>query len=291
VVVLLFVRAYSKGRPEATSILLIAVAVALVPGADDAVRLMRTLGGTSPFHVTDVQGILFLGGFILRIVLSVALAAWLFVLASRAPKGPRRAIIGYAGLLVFPYAAGAAAAPFLEPGGLMHALRGVWHAFSALLITYAFIRGRFLGIDVKVRFAISKSTIAAVFIAVFFVASEAAQQFFGDRFQSGYLGILAAGALVFAIAPLSRVADRLAEKAVPITGASAASGTSPRSADTYRRAVRLALKDRKLTTDEEVELAQVAHDLGLSAPDATRIRHEVEHALHASRPRRGRGVA
>ncbi|HVM45125.1 MAG TPA: hypothetical protein VM582_04250, partial [Candidatus Thermoplasmatota archaeon] len=85
-------------------------------------------------------------------------------------------------------------------------MNGIMRTVGILLLVYAIVRHQLLGIDVKVRWGISKSTVAAVFIAVFFVASEAAQQFFGDSLGSTYVGIAAAGALVFAMAPLQRAA-------------------------------------------------------------------------------------
>jgi hypothetical protein len=160
---------------------------------------------------------------------------------------------------------------------------GVARLFAFALFGYAILRHQMLGLDVKVRFAISKSTIAAIFIAVFFIASEAAQQFFGDTLGSTYVGIAAAGALVFAMAPLQRAAELLAEKAVPVaraTGPTPAADAT-RGAASYRRAVRFALKDRKLSHHEEVELATIAHDLGLTGPAAMRIRLEVEREIDA----------
>lgn len=94
----------------------------------------------------------------------------------------------------------------------------------------------------------------------------------------GLLGILAAGALVFAIAPLSRVADRLAEKVVPLAAAGF-EGRVPEAAGSrervYRDAVRYAPRDG-LTGREEAHLAALAQELGLGAADALRLRHEVE---------------
>lgn len=178
-------------------------------------------------------------------------------------------------------------------GAMMAAFAPEWSVAGpvrivmVLLIGYAIVRYRLLGIDVKLRFAISKSTIAAVFIAIFFIASEAAQQFFGDRFESGYLGILAAGALVFAIAPLSRVADRLAEKAVPLAGpvvAVVAAGSAGKE-EAYRAALRVALRDKRLSRDEEIGLAHLSDELGLTHKRARELWHEVEASIAARRKR------
>ena len=49
------------------------------------------------------------------------------------------------------------------------------------------------------------------------IASEATQQFFGARRGSAVRAIGAAGALVFAIAPLQRMAECVAEKPVPVS--------------------------------------------------------------------------
>ncbi len=174
-------------------------------------------------------------------------------------------------------------------GLVMAALRiegghGIARILLAASLAYAVVQHGLLGIDVKLRFAISKSTIAAVFIAVFFIASETAQQFFGDTLGSTYVGIAAAGALVFAMAPLQRVAERLAEKAVPPITPPSPMADATRAAATYQAAVRAALRDGRVTRNEEVHLAEVAELLGLGPRDATRLRHEIEDA-HTSEAR------
>lgn len=177
--------------------------------------------------------------------------------------------------------------------GALHHVAGdlvvpIGRLFSALVLSYAVVAGQIEGLDIKVRWGISKSTVAAVFITVFFIASEAAQQFFGDQFQSGYLGILAAGALVFAIAPLSRVADRLAEKAVPVAGTAAPTVVTGNTGkeESYRKALRMALRDRKLTREDEAALHEMANDLGISGPRAHALLVEAE--TEAGRKGRGR---
>lgn len=153
---------------------------------------------------------------------------------------------------------------------------------GVLMLGYAVLRGLIDGLDLKIRFAISRSTIAAVFIAAFFVASEAAQQFFGDRYGGPYVGIIAAGMLVFAIAPLSRAADRLALKVVPISatdpdnGPSALSGTTIRRDEDFRNALRLALRNRNINIKEEHQLFRLAETLGIGAARAFELRLEVE---------------
>lgn len=141
------------------------------------------------------------------------------------------------------------------------------------ILAYAIVRHQVLGAAGKFRWAFSKSTVAAIFIAVFFVASELAQEFFGETLGSAYVGILAAGALVFALAPLSRVADRLAERVVP-SAVPQAPGTAAQE-DAYRASVRLAMRGG-ISRREEFELARIAEAHGLSPTQALALRDEVE---------------
>lgn len=167
----------------------------------------------------------------------------------------------------------------LPLGGMLYTLAGlpggygVARTLSVIVFAYAILSGQLLGIDVKVRWTISKSTIAAAFVTAFFVAGEGAQILFGQRNE--WVGLVAAGTLVFAIAPLQRAAERLAERAVPVVPRIGANGSYP-SESSFRKAVRLALRDRRLTRDEEGHLHELARDLGLDGARAHAIMAEIE---------------
>lgn len=148
---------------------------------------------------------------------------------------------------------------------------------EALLLGYAVLRGHIEGLDLKVRFALSRSTIAAAFITVFFVASEGTQIVFGQANE--WIGLFSAGALVFAIAPLQRAAERLAEKAVPVVSAPASLEGETRSVQeaAYQAAVRLALRGG-ITHAEELDLARIAEAHGLPQVRARELRNVIEAA-------------
>ena len=212
-------------------------------------------------------------GLVFGSMLAAALAslAWLQV-ARRAGRRPALA---------------AALAPpvFVTLGMLANLETAPWSAGASrvvmtALVAYAILRYHAFGIHATLRFGISKSTIAAVFIAVFFIASEAAQQFLGDTLGSTYVGIAAAGALVFAMAPLQRAAERLAERAVPSAGPGSAT-VAQRSTkeEAYRRALRIALRDRVISRAEEVHLHDVAEHMGIGAGRAMALRVEIEQEL------------
>jgi hypothetical protein len=146
---------------------------------------------------------------------------------------------------------------------------------SVLVLAYAVVRHQLLGIEVKVRWTIQKSTVAAIFIGVFFVVSESAQQVFSGQFGP-LAGIVAAGGLVFALAPLQRAAERLASAAVPVVAAGPEPLVKSRRDEVYRRALRVALRDRRLLPEERIALGDLAEELGIGAGKAMALMHEVE---------------
>lgn len=153
-------------------------------------------------------------------------------------------------------------------------------AFDILLVGYAILRLRYLGLDVRLRWTLSKSSVAALFVGAFFAASELAQQFFGEKFNNHYLGIAAAGLLVVAIAPIQRWADRLAAKAVP-------SGSAPQATAEavaiYRDQVATAWMDGRISANEKVMLRKLRGNLGLGVHEAEEIEAQAE-AHAATRP-------
>lgn len=149
---------------------------------------------------------------------------------------------------------------------------GIARTLMAAVLAYAIVQHQLLGIDLKVRWGISKTTVAAAFIAVFFIASEAAQTFFGEQLQNEYVGIAAAGLLVLAIAPLQRLADKVAAKAVPVAGGT---GDPDRRAESLRTALRLAYRDGTVTAQEEMDLAHIASELGFRPDEYLALRTEV----------------
>lgn len=251
-------------------------------GADEA-NTMRTLahlavayllvspGGPFPGivaaargHVPVIHGVVVIGSAIAVLLL------WLLSTLGAHHRAARNVILVLVGLT-------------LGLGALHHVVGDlvvpVGRLLSALVLTYSVMAGQIEGLDVKVRWGISRSTIAAVFITVFFIASEGAQIFFGS--ENPWVGLAAAGALVFAIAPLQRGAERLAEKAVPLATPAPPPGFLE---DSYRDAVRLALLDGALTREEELRLHEIAERLGVSGRRAHAILLEVETEARSGTP-------
>ena len=163
---------------------------------------------------------------------------------------------------------------------------GIARIVAVALLSYAIVRHHVLGLDVKVRFAIKTSTIAAVFLAVLFIVANIAQNYLGGQYGV-VVGGAAAGLLFFAMAPIQRAAERLAEKAVPVAGVTTLAAVTPvpkglsgtpdaRGEGSYRNAVQRALRDGRMSREEETYLVQLAHDLGITGPRAHAILVEAE---------------
>ena len=220
-------------------------------------------------------------GSVLRIAaLAVALVAVVRLARADPDRAPR--IVGVALLALSTgvadtllFRAGVAAASNLA--------QGVWQLALPVLLGWAILRHQLFGLDVKVRWTLSRGTVAAAFIAIFFVASEGAQLLLGQ--ENPYVGLMAAGALVFAIAPLQRAADRLAERAVPVESpAPASTAGAPRDdggRDAYRVLLRRFVADGRISRDEERALARTAERFGLSHEETVALRHEVEDEIDA----------
>ncbi|MGQ0536553.1 MAG: hypothetical protein ACT4PT_10825 [Methanobacteriota archaeon] len=150
---------------------------------------------------------------------------------------------------------------------------GLARVVGVAILAYAILKHQLFDIDVKVKFTIRQSTVAAVFIGLFFVVSESAQAFFSDR-TGTYLGIVAAGALVFAIAPLQRMAERVADAAMPGVRPMAELAPTDRMS-LYREHLALAYADGTVDANERVLLRHLRDRLGLDADSADRIESEL----------------
>lgn len=152
---------------------------------------------------------------------------------------------------------------------LTAAIVGFWRLSLPAYVSYAILRHQLFDIKIKIRWTVKQSTIAAVFVAVFFVVSEGAQQLFSTR-VGPVLGVVSSGLLVFAFSPLQRFAERVSKAAVPDAKPIAETSTEERMAF-YRESVEAAWADGRLEPSEVDLLRRLRRSLGLSADDAESI--------------------
>lgn len=145
-------------------------------------------------------------------------------------------------------------------------------AFPAIVL-YGILRGRFFGLDAKARVSVRASTIAAVFLAIFLVVAEIAGSFFQNAYGWAFGG-LAAGVAIVAIHPIQRVAQRVANAAVPLERAAAAPMAHEERLRMYREQARVAWADGALSADERRMLDAAREHLGLTHEEAASLERE-----------------
>lgn len=90
-----------------------------------------------------------------------------------------------------------------------------WALFAYVLLTaYGIATVHLFDIDLHLKWTLQRGTVAAAFIAVFFVVSEGTATVLSGSLGT-LAGLLVTGLLVFALAPLQRSAERLADAALP----------------------------------------------------------------------------
>jgi hypothetical protein len=167
----------------------------------------------------------------------------------------------------------------LRASGLPLSAVGLARTVSVLVLAYGILRTQLFGLDVKVKWTISRGTLAAIFIGVFFVVTQVAQNYLQ---QYGVLaGGVAAGLLLFAVTPLQRVAERVANVAMPGTKSVPEMSQGER-ASAYKQAALAAWRDGSVSRDERFMLDEMRAALGL--PDDVAMRLEGEAARAPQRP-------
>lgn len=147
-------------------------------------------------------------------------------------------------------------------------------------LAYGILAAQLFDIDLRIKGTISRSTVAAAFVAVFFVVTEGAKTLFEGAVGPA-LGLVAAGLLVFAIAPLHRFADRVGDRAMPHVQ-DTEEYRVVRKREVYRAAVESALQDGRITDRERDVLATLQEKLGIAATEAVRIEREVAAAARGA---------
>ena len=145
------------------------------------------------------------------------------------------------------------------------------------LIAYGILRAHLFDIDLRVRWTIKQSTLAASIVAIMFLLSEGA-----ERLLSADLGnvgsLLVAALVVFALTPLQRFAERVATAAMPNTK-NTPEYTSFRKMQVYEEALTEAQFDGGISEKERALLVRLRDTLGISESDAEGIENDLHSRL------------
>jgi hypothetical protein len=141
------------------------------------------------------------------------------------------------------------------------------------LIAYGILRAHLFDIDLRVRWTIKQSTLAATIVAIMFVLSEGAEQLLSaDLGNIG--GLMVAALVVFVLTPLQRFAERVASVAMPNTS-NTPEYTAFRKMQVYEEAVSEAHYESGISEKERALLVQLRDSLGISDADADAIEGEL----------------
>ena len=141
------------------------------------------------------------------------------------------------------------------------------------LIAYGILRTQLFDIDLRIRWTIKQSTVAAVFVAIFYVVSEGADRLLASEFGN-IAGLVASALVVFFLVPLQRFAERVAGAAMPNTE-NTPEYAAHRKMQVYEAAVAEAVPDGIISERERVLLNRLRDSLEISSADAETLEREL----------------
>ena len=172
--------------------------------------------------------------------------------------------LAFAGLVV-----GLAGKTSGQNANVTFGLAGAVRVAAAYVLARALFRGDLLGIRAP-RVAEERGPLVAAALAVLLVVAQIAQNFLA-AYYGLLMGGVVAGALLVAARPIERALEGRPPPRAPQPDAA--------KEDAFRAAVRLALRDRRITREEEIHLHRVAQHMGIPAGRAHELLVDVEREL------------
>jgi tellurite resistance protein len=142
------------------------------------------------------------------------------------------------------------------------------------LIAYGILRTHLFDIDLRIRWTIKQSTLAAAVVTIIYMISEGADRFLSSELGN-FVGLLAAAVVVFFLAPLQRFAERVASTAMPRTQ-NTPEYAAFRKLQVYEAAVAEARQGGGISQKERALLARLRDSLGISTVDAETLERELQ---------------
>lgn len=140
------------------------------------------------------------------------------------------------------------------------------------LIAYGILRTQLFDIDLRIRWTIRQSTVAAAFVAVFYLVTEGADRFLASEFGN-WIGLFASALLIFFLAPLQRFAERVASFAMPNTQ-NTPEYAAYRKLQVYESALTEALPGG-ISNKERALLNHLRDSLGIAPNDAVALERDL----------------
>jgi len=141
------------------------------------------------------------------------------------------------------------------------------------LIAYGILSAHLFDIDLKIRWTIKQSTLAALIIAIIFLISEGASTFLSAELGT-VAGLFGAAVVMFFLTPLQHFAERVAATAMPNTE-NTPEYLAFRKMRVYEAALVDALSEGGISAKERTLLIHLRESLGITAADAEAIEREL----------------
>jgi len=145
------------------------------------------------------------------------------------------------------------------------------------LVAYGVLRVQLFDVDLRIKRTLKRSTVAATFVATFFVISELAGDYLSSQLGA-VLGVLGTGTLVFFLDPIQRAAERLSSAAMPNTH-DTAEYASYRKLQVYESAVHAALEDGHISERQRRVLDSMIGTMNIDKKIAEQLENDARAAL------------
>jgi hypothetical protein len=159
----------------------------------------------------------------------------------------------------------------MDPLMLIYALGTL---LAVPLIAYGILRNHLFDLDLRIRWTIKQSTLAAAVVTIVYVLSEGASRLLSSELGS-LAGLLAAGLVVFFLAPLQRFAERVASTAMPNTR-NTPQYAAHRKLQVYEAAVAEAQQGSGISQKERALLNRLRDTLGIATADAEALERDLQ---------------
>ena len=141
------------------------------------------------------------------------------------------------------------------------------------LVAYGVLRTQLFDVDLRIKRGLKRGTVAAAFVATFFVISELAGNYLSNQFGT-VLGVLGTGTLVFFMDPLQRAAERVSNAAMPNTVATP-EYEAYRKLQVYDSALHAAFDDGHISDRQRRVLDSMIDTMGIDRETAQRMEDDL----------------
>ncbi|MCG8468829.1 MAG: hypothetical protein MJB57_11585 [Gemmatimonadetes bacterium] len=142
----------------------------------------------------------------------------------------------------------------------INAMLGAWSTLGAILVAIGVLRYDLFDLDDKVKLAVRRGTVGAIFAGAFFAGSELLEGLV--PVEGTILGLAAAGAVVLVLRPVQRLVERLTDRwmgpAKPIDGLD-----EDAKREIYRQQLDLLTVDGHLSERDKAVLENLSAQLGI----------------------------